>query len=170
MDLAYSRTPRQTAGRSRVEAQVPNTETVTDSPQAGGRTVSHEAIYRWVYSLPKGELTRVGIMLRSKRIRRKTRRSLGAPAKAPIVGIVSIDDRRSEATDRRVPGAWEGDLIIGEAGRSAAAALVERTSRYLILRGLPFGQNTDGLADVLIDNEAAVTTWRSHQTDSDPEH
>ena len=32
---------------------------------ADGRTVSHEAIYRWIYALPKGELAKSAILLRS---------------------------------------------------------------------------------------------------------
>jgi IS30 family transposase len=46
------------------------------SPPAGGKTVSHEAIYRWIYALPKGELAREGILLRSRRTVRKRRRPL----------------------------------------------------------------------------------------------
>jgi IS30 family transposase len=64
--------------------------------------------------------------------------------------MTSIDDR-PESAARRVPGAWEGDLIIGAGGKSAAATLVERHSRYLILLGLPDGKQADGLADILID-------------------
>lgn len=150
-DLARSCTPRQIAGRLRVEAENPSMATMDGSPEAHGRVVSHEGIYRWIYALPKGELARVGIMLRSKRTRRKPRKAAGARAKAPIVGMISIDDRPAAATDRRVPGAWEGDLIIGAGGKSAAATLVERKSRYVILRGLPFGKNADGLNEVLID-------------------
>ncbi|PXA63933.1 hypothetical protein CVS29_17620 [Arthrobacter psychrochitiniphilus] len=65
-DLARSRTPRQIAGRLRLEATDASVETMTKLPDAEGRTVSHEAIYRWIYALPKGELAKSGILLQSK--------------------------------------------------------------------------------------------------------
>lgn len=150
-DLRRSRTPRQIAGRLRLEARDATVGTMVHSPDAQGRQVSHEAIYRWIYAHPKGELAREGILLRSKRTIRKRRRPLGERTGGRIVGMVSIDDRPQSAADRRVPGAWEGDLIIGAAGKSAAATLVERHSRFVIILGLPEGKNADGLADVLID-------------------
>ncbi len=42
-DLTRSRTPRQTAGRSRLEATATNLETMTKLPDTQSRTVSHEA-------------------------------------------------------------------------------------------------------------------------------
>lgn len=68
--------------------------------------------------------------------------------------MVSIDDRPEAAADRRVPGAWEGGVIIGAGGKSAAATLVERHSRFVVLLGLPEGKNADAVADVLIDHVA----------------
>ncbi|MBS9535942.1 IS30 family transposase [Mycobacterium sp. M1] len=150
-DLGRSRTPRQIAGRLRLEATDATVETMAHSPAADGATVSHEAIYRWIYALPKGELAKSGIMLRSKRTQRKRRKPLGERTGGRIIGMVSIDDRPDHVADRRVPGAWEGDLIIGRAGKSAAATLVERTSRFTLILGLPDGKNSDALADVLID-------------------
>ena len=75
-DLKRSRTPRQIAGRLRREASDGSVALMPGSPPAGGKTVSHEAIYRWIYALPKGELAREGILLRSRRTVRKRRRPL----------------------------------------------------------------------------------------------
>ncbi|MGB3675067.1 MAG: hypothetical protein WA988_11550 [Candidatus Nanopelagicales bacterium] len=54
--------------------------------------MSHEAICRWIYALPKGELAKSGIMLRSKRTQRKRRKPLGERTGGRIIGMVSIDD------------------------------------------------------------------------------
>lgn len=49
-------------------------------------------------------------------------------------------------------GHWEGDLIIGAHGTSAAATLVERTTRFVTILALPLGKNSESLCDVLIDH------------------
>ncbi|MET4059471.1 hypothetical protein ABIB35_001002 [Arthrobacter sp. UYP6] len=67
---ARPRARRQIAGRLHLEAHDASVETMTKSPDAEGRTVSHEAIRRWIYGLPKGELANPGIVLQSKRTKR----------------------------------------------------------------------------------------------------
>ena len=48
------------------------------SPAAGGRTISHEAIYTWIYAHPKKTLVEHGIVLPSRRWARK---------RAPVGGL-----------------------------------------------------------------------------------
>jgi IS30 family transposase len=143
--------PDQIAGRLRREQP---------AEQAGrvAGPVSHEAIYTWLYALPKGELARQGILLRSGRTSSRPRGRTRAPG-ARIVGMRCIDDRPAEVTDRRVPGHWEGDLLIGRAGRSAMATLVERTSRYTVPVALPAGRrDATTTCDALIDTVSGMPT------------
>jgi IS30 family transposase len=141
--------PDQVAGRLRHE------QVGEQAGQVRG-LISHEAIYTWIYALPKGELAREGILLRCGRTTRRPRGRTRAPG-ARIVGMRSIDERPAEVAGRRVPGHWEGDLLIGRAGRSAMATLVERTSRYTVPVALPAGRRDAAITcDALIDAVAGM--------------
>jgi transposase, IS30 family len=121
------------------------------------RVISHEAVYTWIYALPKGDLERHGVQLRSGRTSRRPRGRAGSPG-ARIVGMRSIDDRPAEAEGRQVPGFWEGDLIIGKGGKTALGTLVERTSRFFLAVPLPAGRTADAVCDALIDTVKDVPT------------
>jgi IS30 family transposase len=116
-----------------------------------GQVISHEAIYTWMYALPKGELARPGIELRAGREQRRPRGRKKTPG-ARIVGMRSIEDRPEEVADRQVPGHWEGDLIVGKNGATAAGTLAERTSRFTAIVPLPFGRAADQVRTALIES------------------
>ena len=103
-DLRRAWSPQQISGRLCCERNRGET----------AMSISHEAIYTWIYALPKGELAASELALRTGRARRQPRgraRSKGAR----IVGMTSISQRPDEAEGRKVPGHWEGDLERHEA-------------------------------------------------------
>jgi IS30 family transposase len=73
--------------------------------------------------------------------------------------MIMISDRPAEIADRAVPGHWEGDLIMGEANKTAIATLVERATRYTMLVHLPDGHHAEAVRDGLI---ATISTLPAH--------
>lgn len=97
-------------------------------------SVSPEAIYNYLYVLPRGELKRELLRcLRQKHKRRRKRRGQEEAPARRIEDMISIEERPAEVADRTIPGHWEGDLLIGRNRQSALGTLVERTTRAVIL-------------------------------------
>lgn len=124
--------PQQIAARLRV-----------DFPDDPEMRVCHETIYQSLYVQSRGALRRelAGELRRG----RSQRRGRGSRLGGHLREIVPISKRPAEVEDRAVPGHWEGDLIIGGAGRSAIATLVERQTRFAILVGLPRGRTAEAV-------------------------
>jgi transposase, IS30 family len=91
-----------------------------------------ETIYRALFA---GLLGHRDVKLRTGRTRRKRQRR-GVPTLNKIKNMTLIHERPVEADDRRIPGHWEGDLIIGRGQGSAIGTLVERTTRYAFTRSM----------------------------------
>jgi IS30 family transposase len=95
--------------------------------------LSHEALYTYLYVLPRGALKQELLACLRQHRKRRRPRSRGEDRRGHITEMISIEERPAEVADRAVPGHWEGDLIMGRANRSALGTLVERTTRTLIL-------------------------------------
>jgi IS30 family transposase len=129
--------PQQIAARLRIE-----------HPDDPLMRISHETIYRSLYVQARGELRRqLTAQLRSGRSTRRTRGRV--ETRGRIVGMVPIAQRPPEVDERRVPGHWEGDLLMGGAGKSAIATLVERHTRYVLLARLADGRGTEQVIEAL---------------------
>ncbi len=117
---------------------------IVDHPDDPEMRVSHETIYQSLFVQSRGALRReLTRYLRSGRVRRHPR--AGARRGGGLRAMVPIADRPAEATDRAVPGHWEGDLLLGQAGRSAIATLVERQTRFTLLVELPHGRTAESV-------------------------
>lgn len=106
-------------------------------PQDMNMRISHEAIYQFIYVLPRGSLkhTLLQALRQERKYRRKKYGRKGKPeeTRGKIADMLSIEERPTEVADRSIPGHWEGDLIMGKYKRTALGTLVERTTRYTIL-------------------------------------
>ena len=111
--------------------------------------VSHETIYRSLFVQARGDLRHE--LTRYLRTRRAMRRPAGVrlpDGRGLRPTAINISQRPAQATDRAVPGHWEGDLVFGR-GMSPVATLVERSTRFLMLVALPDGHRADLVADAL---------------------
>jgi IS30 family transposase len=120
--------------------------------------ISHETIYRSLYVQARGELRRQ--LTANLRTGRSTRRARGrVETRGRIVDMVPIAQRPPQVDERRVPGHWEGDLLLGAGGRSAIATLVERQTRYVLLARLGNDRST---ARVIAALKAQIQTLPAH--------
>jgi IS30 family transposase len=137
-DLRRRFSPEQIAGRLR--------RRFPDEPEM---RVSTETIYQSLYVQSRGALRReLTRYLRTGRSLRKPGRQTGQ-RKNRIPDMVNIAQRPPEADERRVPGHWEGDLLIGKRNATAIATLVERASGFAMLVPLPDGYKPEQVAPAL---------------------
>jgi len=111
--------------------------------------VSTETIYRSLFVQARGVLRKeLTAHLRTRRTMRRSRQATrSGQGRGGIVDAVSIRERPAEASDRAVPGHWEGDLLAGSAN-THIATLVERQSRYVMLVKVD-GKDTTTVVDAL---------------------
>ena len=140
-DLGKKYSPQQIAGRLR-----------KDFPNDPEMNVHHETIYRFIYVQPRGELKKeIAAALRSGRALRQPRGHRGDTGQGRIPGMVNISERPDvdDEDGTRLPGHFEGDLIVGKDNGSAIGTVVERATGYLMLLHLPDGRTADKVAAAL---------------------
>uniref|UniRef100_UPI0011D2B392 IS30 family transposase n=1 Tax=Hoyosella subflava TaxID=639313 RepID=UPI0011D2B392 len=138
--LKRNLSPQQIAGRLKV-----------DFPDDEEMRVSHESIYRSLYVQTRGSLKReLARHLRTGRSLRKPNRTADK-RRGRIPGMVNVSERPPEADTRKVPGHWEGDLIMGKDGATAIGTLVERASGFVMLLHLPDGHSAMQVQDAIVE-------------------
>ena len=102
-------------------------------PESKAMQISHEAIYLYIYLHSKKELK--NLLISELRQNRKYRGNMrrGFDKRTTIKDPVRIDERPEEVKGRLIPGHWEGDRIMGKDRSGAIGALVERTTRIIII-------------------------------------
>lgn len=106
-------------------------------PMGSVMRVSHETIYKSLFIQSRGVLAKeLQRHLRTRRsIRRSVHNTVTGQWRSQIRDALSISQRPAEATDRAMPGHWEGDLLLGRHW-TQVATVVERTTRYTVLAQL----------------------------------
>ena len=101
----------------------------------GAASISHESIYQHVYA----DKARGGDLLsylRCQKARRK-RYGSGNERRGQLKNRVCIEQRPAIVQTRSRIGDWEGDTVIGHGNTGVLVTLVERCSRYTLVRHLP---------------------------------
>lgn len=117
LQLGWS--PELIAGRLQHQVQLPS--------------ISHEAIYQWLYTDAR-ELIPCLVRGHRKRLPRGHSRKHRKPH---IPGRVPLTQRPAHIAQRRQVGHWEIDTAVSRQGPAALAVLAERKTRYIKLQRLP---------------------------------
>ncbi len=111
----------------------------TLSTEHGGRTISPEAIYQFIYAQYErdgyGRCVGEDLRMYLKR-RHKVRKPKFLPfkeEKGPVKNRVFIDVRPKEADERVILGHWEGDSMVSRQSLAGLNTLVERVSGFLFI-------------------------------------
>lgn len=136
-----------------------------DFPDREDMRVSHETIYQALYVQTAGALRhelKADQALRRGGSKRRTQSKLPPKTRGWIGEASVLTERPDEADTRKIPGHWEGDLIIGGDLKSALVTLDERTTRYTMMRRISV-HDTITVTDVLTEmtKQLPASLWKS---------
>lgn len=131
--LAMGWTPEQISGRLQLEQ--------------GGPVISHESIYRFIYSA-SGRDQKLSRYLPYHHTKRGYRKRKGE-RRIPIPDRVPIKQRPQEANNRSQLGHWEGDLVHFTNKGDILLTLQERKSRYWLMERVP-RRDSQTISDAIV--------------------
>ena len=102
-----------------------------------GGSISHEAIYQYIYHPQTPNRQELILLLRCAHRRRKKKGLGRKERKTKIPNRIGIELRPPSVDTRREFGHWEGDALVSRRSAAALFSLVERKSRLLRLTKLP---------------------------------
>ena len=107
-------------------------------PDTPRMNISHETIYKHIFSQPQSKVGRklIQLLTRSNSTRHRRRKGAGKKSQS-IKDRISIDNRPGLIDQRLEIGHWEGDLMIGPNQNSCIGTIVERKTRFTFLIKLP---------------------------------
>jgi len=110
-------------------------------------TVSHEWIYQHIYKDKRSG----GKLHKHLRCQKKRRKRVGKyDRRGKISNQVSIEDRPEIVDQRERIGDWEADTIIGVGRKGAIVTLVERKSRFTLLKQVA-NQTASAVEDAILE-------------------
>jgi IS30 family transposase len=89
-------------------------------------SISHEAVYQWVYA---DERDLIPYLVRAHK-KRQQRGHTRKHRKSHIPNRISISERPKTVEKRRVAGHWETDTVVSRQSKDALQMTVERKTRY----------------------------------------
>ncbi|OHB99976.1 MAG: hypothetical protein A2Z57_12435 [Planctomycetes bacterium RIFCSPHIGHO2_12_39_6] len=101
-----------------------------------GFSISHEAIYQYIYHKQTPNRLELIACLRRAHRKRKQKGISRKERKTKIPNRISIDLRPKSVETRRQFGHWEGDSLVSRKSTAALNSLTERKSRLVLLTKL----------------------------------
>ena len=110
-----------------------------------GEGISHETIYRMI----RKDKASGGELYKNCRHQLKHRARPVGQKRIPIPNRTSISERPKEADGTRF-GDFELDTIVGKNNHGAIVTIVEKSTKFLLMRKLPHGKNADKCAETIV--------------------
>lgn len=143
-----------------IESQQWSPEQISGRLKLNGISISHERIYQYVH-----EADKQGLSLR-KHLRHKGKRYNykrgNKPGRGVIPNRIDISQRPAIVETKTRLGDWEADLVIGKHHKGALLTLVDRASKFTLIRNV-FNKTTENVFEGLkicfekLPNSAAKT-------------